>query len=243
MKLQGKVALVTGGAQRVGGAISAALGRAGADVVINYLQSQTAAEALQAELEQAGVRASSFKADVSRSDEITDLIAHVRARFGRLDVLINNASVFERSPLLEITEAMWDRVLGINLKGPFFVAQAAVPLMRANGGGMIVNIADLSAYQAWPSYAHHGVSKAGLVHLTRIMARALAPEIRVNGIAPGTVLPPDDYDGTAGDGTSDRRVLARPGTPDDVIHALFYLLEGNFVTGQTVIVDGGRLLL
>lgn len=243
MNLQGKVALVTGGAQRVGRAISIALGRAGADVVINYQQSQTEAEALQGELAQAGVRTTSFKADISRPNEITDLIDHVRARFGRLDILINNASVFERSPLLEITEAMWDRVLGVNLKGPFFVAQTAVPLMRASGGGIIINIADLSAFQAWPSYAHHSVSKAGLVHLTRIMARALAPEIRVNGIAPGTVLPPDDYDGTAGDGTADRRVVARAGTPDDVIHALFYLLEGNFVTGQTVIVDGGRMLL
>jgi NAD(P)-dependent dehydrogenase (short-subunit alcohol dehydrogenase family) len=243
MNLQGKVALVTGGAQRVGRAISTALGGAGADVVINYKQSQTEAETLLAELEQAGRRATSFRADVSQPSEIGDLIAHVRERFGRLDILINNASVFERSPLLEITEAMWDRVLGINLKAPFFVSQAAVPLMRANGGGTIINIADLSAFQPWPSYAHHSVSKAGLVHLTKIMARALAPEIRVNGIAPGTVLPPADYDGTAGDGTLDRRVLARPGTPDDVIHAVFYLLEGNFVTGQTVIVDGGRMLL
>jgi NAD(P)-dependent dehydrogenase (short-subunit alcohol dehydrogenase family) len=243
MNLQGKVALVTGGAQRVGRAISTALAHAGADVVINYRQSQTEAEALQAELAQLGVRTTAFRADVSRSSEINDLIAHVQARFGRLDILINSASVFERAPLLDITEAMWDRVLDVNLKGPFFVAQTAVPLMRAGGGGIIINIADLSAFQAWPSYAHHSVAKAGLVHLTRIMARALAPEIRVNGIAPGTVLPPDDYDGTAGDGTSDRRVLARPGTPDDVIHALFYLLEGNFVTGQTVIVDGGRMLL
>lgn len=243
MNVQGKTALITGGAQRVGRAISTALAHAGADVVINYHHSQTAAEALEAELGQAGVRATSFQADVTQTAEINDLIAHVRARFGRLDILINNASVFERSPLLEITEAMWDRVLGVNLKAPFFVAQAAVPLMRASGGGTIINIADLSAFQAWPSYAHHSVSKAGLVHLTRIMARALAPEIRVNGIAPGTVLPPIDYDGTAGDGTSDRRVLTAPGTPGDVIHALAYLLDGNFVTGQTVIVDGGRMLL
>lgn len=243
MSLQGKVALVTGGARRVGRAISSALGNAGAAVVINYHESRAEAAELQEQLERAGHRATSFRADVSDPDQIAALLEHVRASFGRLDVLINNASRFESAPVMQITEAMWDRVIGTNLKGPFFVAQAAVPLMRMNGGGTIINIADLSAFQPWPSYAHHSVSKAGLVHLTKVLARALGPEIRVNGIAPGTVLPPADYDGTAGDGRPDQRVLERPGTPEDVIRALFYLLESNFVTGQIVIVDGGRMLL
>jgi pteridine reductase len=243
MNLQGKVALVTGGAKRVGRAISMALGGAGASVVVHYHSSHAEAEELKTQLETAGSHATIFRADVSQPDQITALLQHVAAEHGRLDVVVNNASVFESAPFLEITEEMWDRVIATNLKGPFFVAQAAVPLLRTSGGGNIINIADLSAFQPWRFYAHHSVSKAGLVHLTRILARALGPTIRVNGIAPGTVLPPDDYDGTGGDGTSDRRVVAQSGTPDDVVRALFYLLESNFVTGQIVVVDGGRLLL
>jgi len=234
--------LARGGARRVGAAISTALAQAGAHVVINYRRSAQEAEALRAELERGGTRATAFQADVSKPTEIQALIAHVAAEFGRLDVVINNASLFESTPIMQITEDMWDRVLDTNLKGPFFVAQAAAPLLRDGGGGSIINIADLSAFQPWPSYAHHSVSKAGLVHLTKVLARALGPEIRVNGIAPGTVLPPEDYNGTGSDGTPDRRVVTRKGTPDDVTRAIEYLLESNFVTGQTVIVDGGRLL-
>lgn len=242
MNLTGKVALVTGGAHRVGGAISRALGHAGADIVIHYHSSADEAESLRSELAAAGRHASVFRADVKRPPEIAALMDHVRLEHGRLDVVINSASAFESAPVLEITEEMWDRVLDTNLKGPFFVAQAAAALLRERGGN-IINIADLSAYQAWPSYAHHSVSKAGLVHLTRVLARALGPEIRVNGVAPGTVLPPDGYDGTGSDGTSDRRVVTPKGTPEDVTLAIEYLLTGNFITGQTVIVDGGRMLL
>jgi pteridine reductase len=240
MNLQGKVALVTGGARRVGRALSVALGGSGATVVVHYHASHTEAEAVVHSL---AAGATMFQADLSRIDQISALMRHIENEHGRLDVVINSASMFESAPLLEITEAMWDRVLATNLKGPFFVAQTAVPLMRRGAGGNIINLADLSAFQPWPSYAHHSVAKAGLVHLTRILARALGPEIRVNGIAPGTVLPPEGYDGTAGDGTPDRRVVAPRGTPDDVVRAMFYLLESNFVTGQTVIVDGGRMLL
>lgn len=243
MNLQGKVALVTGGAKRVGRALSMALGQSGATVVVHYNTSRKDAEEVTAALTHGSRRATMFQADVSRSADIAALARHVESEHGRLDVLVNSASVFESAPVLEITEEMWDRVLATNLKGPFLLVQSLVPLMRRAGGGNIINIADLSALQAWPSYAHHGVSKAGLVHLTRILARALGPEIRVNAIAPGTVLPPEDYDGTGSDGTSDRRIVKPQGTPDDVVRAMFYLLESNFVTGQTVVVDGGRLLL
>jgi len=241
MNLQGKVALVTGGARRVGRALSLALGGSGATVVVHYHTSQTEAEDVIRAL--GAARASMFQADLSRVQEIGALMQHIEAEHGRLDVVVNSASMFESAPLLDITEAMWDRVLATNLKGPFFVAQSAVPLMRSADGGNIINIADLSAFQPWPSYAHHSVSKAGLVHLTRILARALGPAIRVNAIAPGTVLPPEGYDGIAGDGTPDRRVVTPRGTPDDVVRAMFFLLESNFVTGQTVLVDGGRMLL
>lgn len=243
MNLAGKTALVTGGAVRVGRALVTALADAGAAVVINYNSSAQAADALVAELRAKNRHATAFQADVSRKNDIDALIAHVQNEHGRLDILVNSASLFESNPIGEISEQEWRRVLDVNLTGPFLLSQAALPLLRAAAVSNIVNILDLSAFQPWPSFAHHSVSKAGLLQLTRVMARACAPEVRVNAIAPGTVLPPDGYDGTGSDGTSDRRVVAPAGTPDDVVKALFFLLESDFVTGQAIVVDGGRMLL
>jgi pteridine reductase len=243
MNPQGKVALVTGGARRVGRALSLALGQAGADVVINYNRSARAAEEVVSELERMGRRALAVQADVSERAAITQLVARIEREFARLDILVNSAATFETAPFLDIAEAEWDRVLAVNLKGPFLLTQAAAPLLRAHSAGCIVNIADLSAFQPWASYAHHSVSKAGLVQLTRVAARALAPAIRVNCIAPGTVLPPEGYTGMGSDGTSDRRLVSPQGQPADVARALLFLVESDFVTGQTVVVDGGRLLL
>ncbi len=243
MNPAGKVALVTGGARRVGRALSLALADAGADVVVNYNASADEAQTVAREIESRGRRALTCQADVSVRADLLQMIEQVSTAFGRLDILVNSAASFDSAPFLEISEADWDRVLAVNLKGPFLLMQAAAPLLGNQGDGCIVNIADLSAFQPWPSYAHHAVSKAGLVHLTRIAARALAPSIRVNCIAPGTVLPPEGYTGVGSDGTSDRRVVAQTGTPEDVARTLLYLVENNFVTGQTLVVDGGRLLL
>lgn len=243
MELNGKVALVTGGARRVGRALSLALARAGADVVVNYFSSAREAEETVAEIVALGRRAIAVHADVSLHAEVQILIQKTADTFGRLDVLVNNASLFETAPLLAIEEEAWDRVMAVNLKGPFLLSQAAAPLLRRDGGGVIVNIADLSAFQPWPSYAHHAVSKAGLVHLTRILARALAPDIRANCIAPGTVLPPPDYTEEQIRSSRERSALKRIGTPEDVARALLYLIESDFVTGETVVVDGGRMLL
>ena len=243
MDAAGKVALVTGGARRVGRALSLGLGRAGADVAVNYHSSSAEARSVVGELEAMGRRAVAIKADVSRRSEIQQLIRTVGEEFGQLDILVNSAASFESAPFLDIKESDWDHVMAVNLKGPFLLMQEAAPLLRANQQGLIVNIADLSAFQAWPSYAHHAVSKAGLVHLTRIAARALAPAIRVNCIAPGTVLPPEGYTGQGSDGTSDRRLVEQPGKPEDVVNALLYLVSNDFVTGQALVVDGGRLVL
>jgi NAD(P)-dependent dehydrogenase (short-subunit alcohol dehydrogenase family) len=243
MNLSGQTALVTGGARRVGRAMTEALARAGANVVVNYNHSGAEADDLVAQLSAEGMRATAFQADVSRSADIAALIQHVRETFAALDIVVNSASLFESAPFAEITEADWRRVIDVNLTGPFLLSQAALPLLHASSRANIINIVDLSALQPWPSYAHHSVSKAGLVQLTKVMARALGPRIRVNAIAPGTVLPPNGYDGTAGDGTSDRRLVTPAGTPDDVVRALFYLIESNFVTGQVLVVDGGRMLM
>ncbi len=243
MNPAGKVALVTGAARRVGRALSLALGRAGADIAVNYNRSANEARLVVAELEAMGRRAIAVQADVSQRSDIARLIRTIGNDLGRLDVLVNSAASFESAPFLEIQESDWDRVMAVNLKGPFLLMQEAAPLLQTHNQGLIVNIADLSAFQAWPSYAHHAVSKAGLVHLTKVAARALAPAIRVNCIAPGTVLPPEGYTGLGSDGTSDRRVVTPAGQPEDVARALLYLVESEFVTGQTLVVDGGRLLL
>jgi NAD(P)-dependent dehydrogenase (short-subunit alcohol dehydrogenase family) len=243
MRPEGKVALITGGARRVGRGLSLALARAGADIVVNYNQSAADADQTVTDVAALGQRGLAVKADVSDRKQVQKLVDRAVKEFKRLDILVNSAATFERKPFLEITDDDWDYVLGVNLKGPFLLMQAAAPHLRAHNDGVIVNIADLSAFQAWPSYAHHGAAKAGLVNLTKSAARALAPAIRVNGIAPGTVLPPEDYDGIAGDGTAERRLVPREGTPEDVARALLYLIETDFVTGTTLIVDGGRLLL
>jgi NAD(P)-dependent dehydrogenase (short-subunit alcohol dehydrogenase family) len=243
MDLNGKVALVTGGAHRLGRALALGLAGAGADLVINYLHSAAEAEATVNDVVGLGRRAISVRADISNTADIDRLIRETADTFGRLDVLVNNASTFQSTPLLAISEAEWDQVLGVNLKGPFFLAQAAQPLLRRDGGGVIVNIADLSGLQPWPSYAHHSVSKAGLIHLTRVLARALGPEIRANCIAPGTVLPPEDYTEAQLRQSRERTVLHRIGTPDDVVRALLYLIESDYLTGEVTVVDGGRMLL
>lgn len=240
MELTGRTALVTGGAHRVGRVLALALADAGADIVVNYHASQDQARETVADIEARGRRAVAVQADVAIAADVTRLVAVASDTFGRLDVVVNNASLFERTPVLDITEAEWDRVLAVNLKGPFLLSQAAAPLLRDGGGGVIINLLDLSAFQPWPSFAHHAVSKAGLLHLTKVLARALAPDIRVNAIAPGTVLPPES---TAGEDGSDRRVLRREGAPDDVASALLYLVRSEFVTGETITVDGGRMLL
>jgi NAD(P)-dependent dehydrogenase (short-subunit alcohol dehydrogenase family) len=242
MEISGRVALVTGGARRVGRVLALGLAREGADIIVHYHRSRDEADETVAEIEALGRRALALSADLAQADDVTRMATDVRRELGRLDILVNSASLFEQAAFDDNTPADFDRVIGTNLRGPFFLSQAAAPMLR-EANGVIINIGDLSALQPWPSYAHHAVSKAGLVHLTRVLARALAPAIRVNAIVPGTVLPPDDWDGSDGVHGQDRRVLDRAGQPEDVLDALLYLVRADFVTGQTLIVDGGRTVL
>lgn len=239
MKLQDRIALVTGGAHRVGRALALALARAGCDVAVHYNTSGDEADRTVRDIEALGRRAFPIQADLADPDTATPLIEETVLALGALDLLVNSASIFERAPVSEIDAAAWDRVQAINVRAPFLLSRAAAPHL-ARRHGSIVNITDLSAMQAWPSYAHHAVSKAGLTHLTRVLARALAPEVRVNAIAPGTVLPPDDADVEEG---AYRRLLDVEGSPEDVERALLYLATSPFVTGQVLVVDGGRMLL
>lgn len=239
MDPRGKVALVTGAGRRVGRALALELGRRGCDVALHYHQTESGARAGAEEIGALGVRARTFRANLTDPDTTASLIDEVVRHFGALHVLVNSAAIMLRTPFGEVTPADWDRILALNLRAPFLLAQAAAPHLRA-AQGVIINIADLAAYETWPGYLPHGISKSGIVHMTRGLARVLAPEVRVNAIAPGTVLLPDDWTTMDEERLNRTTPLARQGTPDDVAAAMLFLLEADYVTGETIIVDGGR---
>jgi NAD(P)-dependent dehydrogenase (short-subunit alcohol dehydrogenase family) len=239
LPLEGQVALVTGGAKRIGRSIALKLAAEGADVVVNYSRSKKEAEELAGQIARSGRRALAWQADVSQRGEVQKMMGGIEAEFGRLDLLVNNAGVFFPAKFEELTEEQWDTIMGINLKAQYLCAQAAAPLLRQRGGGRIVNLSSLGGILAWPRYTHYCVSKAGVIMLTRCLARALAPEILVNSVAPGTIqfpgeLPDEEY--------IRRAPLGRVGTGDDVAATVAFLAETDFITGQVFVVDGGRSL-
>ncbi|MBC7841976.1 MAG: SDR family oxidoreductase [Gemmatimonadaceae bacterium] len=237
--LRGQVALVTGGARRVGKAIAVALATRGADIVVHYNSGAAEAESTVDELREHGVRVATVQGDLSDVTVAQALPARAHDAFGRLDILVNSAAMMLRTPIGEVTPAQWERMFTLNLRAPFFIAQAAAPLLRAHGG-VIVNIADLAAYETWPTYVPHAITKAGVVQMTRGLARALAPHIRVNAVAPGAVLLPDEWHEDAAVKLVSTTPLGRLGSAEDVAQAVVYLCEASYVTGEVLIVDGGR---
>lgn len=242
MNPHSRTALVTGGAVRVGRAIALGLARAGARVIVHYDSSGTEAERLVEEIGRGGGKAACIAADLSRHAEVLRLTEEAERPFGPIEILVNNASIFPEQALEQVDEALWDRTLAINLKAPFFLTQRLGGGMKERGEGVIVNLGDLAGIQSWKGYAAHSVSKAGLLHLTRVAARALGPEVRVNAIAPGTVLPPEDFPEEEVRALARRTPLQRNGSPGDVVGAVLYLIQADFVTGETIVLDGGRLL-
>ncbi len=235
----GQVALVTGAAKRIGRSIALKLAGQGASVVVNFNHSQNETDALVREIQGLGRRALAVQADVARKAEVDRMFATVEREFGRLDILVNNAGVFFAAKFEELTEEQWDRVLGINLKAQFFCAQAAAPLMKRQGRGRIINLTSLGGILPWPAYMHYCSSKAGAIMLTKCMARALGPEILVNGIAPGTI----QFPGEVPDEDYIRRVpLHKVGTGNDIAETVSFLAQSEFITGQIIAVDGGRSL-
>ncbi|HEX6370361.1 MAG TPA: SDR family oxidoreductase [Longimicrobium sp.] len=235
------VALVTGGAVRIGRAISSALAEDGYRLVIHYNSSSGPADELVDEIRAKGGEAVAIGADLADADAVRRLADDATAAFGGIDLLVNNASVFPAEGLEDTDEALWDHTIAVNLKAPFFLIRHLAATLRERRG-VVVNMADLAGIQPWAAYAAHGISKAGVVHLTRVAARSLAPEVRVNGIAPGTVLPPESMSDEEIRQLAERAPLKKNGNPDDVVRALRYLLQADFVTGETLVVDGGRLL-
>jgi pteridine reductase len=237
-ELTGKVALVTGGAVRVGLEIARGLADAGADVAVGYLRSAEAARAAVRDLQARGVRAVALRADLGRPREARALVASAVRRLGRLDILVNNAALFFRTPVESTTPEQFDRLLAVNLRAPFLCSQAAARAMGRRGG-RIINVADVGAVRAWPGYVPYGVSKAGVVMLTRGLAVALAPRIQVNAVAPGVVLLPEGFPRARARRLAARIPMGRHGRPADVAEAVrFFATCSDYVTGQVLFVDG-----
>jgi len=242
MELTGKVAVVTGSAHRVGKTIAMALARAGAHIVVHY-HGSSQAPATVAEIEALGVRAIGVAADLASPAGATAVFEAATREFGGVDVLVNSASNFQKANVLTLSPEDWQDTLNINLSAPFFCAQLAARSMLERGGGAIVNIVDLSALRPWATYPAHSVSKAGLVMLTQVLAKALAPTIRVNAVASGPVMKPDDWDDARWRATGAHTLLKRTGSGYDVARAVLFLLREDYVTGTTVRVDGGRSIV
>ena len=250
MKLEGSVSLVTGASRRLGKQIAAVLADKGSSVAVHYGSSRAQAEATAEELARLGVEAEPIGADLRRPAEIERLFERVEERFGGLDLLVNSAASFERGRLEEIETADWNEVLDLNLRAPFLCLQRAAALLRRRprpdeAPGAVVNIADLAGLLAWSDQAHHGVSKAGLLHLTRLAARDLSPDVRVNALVPGPILPPPGMapDDPAWRRTVERLPLRRAGRGREIGEAVAFLATNDFVTGTTLVVDGGEQLL
>jgi pteridine reductase len=241
VELRGRNALVTGAGQRIGRAIAYGLIRRGVNVAIHYHHSEQGAKATAMEAEVAGVKVARLRADLGDAAAAAQLGGRAAELLGGLDIAVCSAGIMERRPAAAVGPADWDRVMNLNLRGTFFVAQGAAAAM-AERGGAIVTLADVAAFQRWKHYPVHVISKAAVVAMTEVLAKSLAPKVRVNAVAPGAVLLPADWDDEARRKIVASTPLGRLGTPDDVVRAVLFLLENDYLTGTTLVVDGGRLL-
>ncbi len=242
MELEGRVALVTGSAVRLGKALALALAREGVRLAIHYNASAGPAEETVAEIEALGSQARAVQADLSQATQAASLVEGAARHFGRVDILVNSAAIFEPADLAHTGEVAWDRHFAINLKAPFFLSQAFAAHVGLERQAQIVNIADWRGRRPDPAYLAYSLTKAGVISLTTALALALAPNIRVNAIAPGAILPPPGKDRAYLDQLAQAIPLQRAGSPDDVARALIYLLRSDFVTGETLFVTGGEQL-
>ena len=237
--LAGRVALVTGAGRRVGRAIALALGARGMQVVVHFNGSRQGADETARLINDAGGQAVVEQADLTIVDAAHDLVDRAVAWRGTLTALVNSAAIMLRTPVGETAASDWDTMFAINVRAPYFLSQRAAPTL-ATAQGAIVNIADLAAFESWPAYVPHGMTKAAVVQMTRAMARALAPGVRVNAVAPGVVLLPDGWSDEEAEHLRSTTPLRRLGSPEDVAQAVVFLLEARYVTGEVIRVDGGR---
>ena len=240
-KLHGRVALITGAAKRLGRIVAQRLALEGADIAVHYGTSASEAQQFVAELQSLGRGAAAFQAELTHIPAIEKLVADVVSHFGHLDILINSAATFLETKFGQTTEHSWNVSLDTNLKAPFFLSQAAAPHLAHSGHGVIINFADLGGVVGFREFLPHSLSKGGIILMTRILAKELAPAIRVNAIAPGTITMPGDPPEWQSNYIR-QAPLRRSGRPDEIADAILYLLTAEFLTGQTLILDGGRSL-
>jgi pteridine reductase len=242
MNINGKVALITGSAKRIGSETAIELARRGAVVAIHYRSSESEARETLKRVQQAGSRGELFRADLDNLAEVDALFQNLESKFGRLDILVNNASVFDAASADETNPQDWDRQMQSNAKAPFFIAQRAARIM-ARDGGKIINMVDVAGEIVWPGYLAYSVSKAALIAITKGMAKSYAPSIQVNAVAPGPVLFPEHYSEEQKRSAIERTLLKRAGSARDVVNAIVFLIENDYITGEVIHVDGGRHIM
>ena len=240
MELEGKVALVTGSAKRLGRTIALALGKQGCNVAVHYRTSEKEAMETVAELQGMGVKAIPFQADLTDEEQVKTLMHSIAQAFGHLDILVNNAAIFARSPFEQLDLATWRKFMESNLTSVFLCCRYAADFLSE--GGVIVNISDTSAFKPWTGFLPYCVSKAGVISLTLGLAKALAPKVRVNCVALGTILPPEE-DEQWRQKMSAKTLLKRLGTPEEVAQAVLFCITCDYLTGAVIPLDGGRYLL
>ncbi len=241
MNLKDKTVLITGSSERVGKIIATTLARSGARIVIHYHTQEKEAVQTAEEIMSVAKDVLIVKGDISKRNDWMGMRDNVLEKWGRIDVLVNNAAIFYKTPLFDISETDWDRFLDVNLKGTFWGCQVIGEVMTKNKSGKIINIADVSADHVWAGYIPYCTSKAGVVALTKGLAKALAPHVTVNAVAPGTVLLAEEYDEEEENYLIERTPLKRIGSPEDIANAVRFLIEGSdFITGTVINVDGGR---
>ena len=240
MEIRGKTALVTGGAKRIGREIALSLAQKGAHIYLHYNTSRSEAEATASEIKSLGVECRLFQADLGKSVEVLKMAKEIFAQSRTVDILINNASVFYRTPLKTVKESDWDTLMNINLKGPFILCKEIGLKMAESGGGRIINIADWSGLRPYKDYLPYCTSKGGLITLTKALARDLAPKVTANAIAPGAALFPWDFPEDEKKKAVEKIPLGHEGSPRDIAHAVVFLAESDYINGLVLSVDGGR---
>jgi len=237
MDINGKVALITGSAKRIGREIALELSSKGARIAVHYRSSASEAR------EVAGKTGAAFQAELTDTGAVEKMVYDIAEKFGRLDIVINSASMFAPATAEDATPEHWDWQMATNAKAPFFVAQHAAHLMQKAGAGKIINIADVAGEVIWPGYLPYSISKAALIAVNRGLAKAYAPEIQVNAIAPGPVLFPEYYTEEQIKSAIERTLLKRSGSPRDIVNAVVFFIENDYITGELIHVDGGRHIM
>jgi pteridine reductase len=243
VEIEGKVALVTGAAKRVGRSIALALAECGAELVIHYRDSEREAQEVLALAKRTGGKPVAVRGDLSIVADTEHIVRTAMQAFGRIEILVNSAAIFYRTPFEKLTGEDWDRFLTVNLKAPFLLCRQVGEIMLRQGQGKIINLADIAGMKAWAEYIPYSVSKAGMISLTQGLAKALAPSVQVNAIAPGAILLPEGTTPEEREQAIRRVPLKRLGSPEDIARAAIYLIQNDFITGEVLTLDGGQHLL